>query len=948
MKKYLLILIAIPMLGFSQTYREAFEATEPLIGNGNSFSTNFSAPETYTLHQTERIYLDAFLSMYNTSKDIKWLDKFIIHTIRIQHHRDDQIQYFSSEVAGTSCQPQLSAVPVNNAPVWSSVKSDCSGYVAEIIHTALISYTMAQFVHLVLDEEPNLQSNVLPVEAIGYEPYPFQYYNLQTYNDFAVYLKNRIEQSVDYLNTYYWCDNTNGYKGTLNQDCGSNDYLKNNVINKQCAMGKLLAEMYLIENASGNSTLAQQYLEKATKIASIVRGELEPNINDASSYTWYYHINQDDCFEDIQHAFLLMGFADLCYQKNIPDFNNQSNKLFFSTDMQIFANTFSKHIYKNPLSFAENTFGQGTLCNPDNTFNPAEATYFYLFLSQYDPDIYQIISDVFCDRAIYGNSVYPAFAFLAEKENLFNPLAVNRCTFVDANWAGVAGGDFDGDGTQEFCTVRNKDGSIEIYNLDPADNHINQRAYATFGNTPWAGIAAVDLDGVVGDEIAAISNNDGNLYLYKQNNVVTNQIDQIENINTNITGWTGIASGNFDGNPGNEIILSNDNGNVYVYRYNGTTIVADAINSGNNFINSNLAGITVGNFDSNPGDEIATINNSSNGNIEITIYNFANSTLVQLSIFTAAAGDYSDWNGITSGDFDGDGIDEIIAHRNYDGDFFIFKLNESAQIVNNYKESFPTNQLNGIIGSARFSIDPTKDALISLRNYDGNMFIYNLEGLCQSLSLNNITINDAYTIDNPYGPSNNYTVDYHANKTLTASNFVIESGSNVTFTAGKKIIVTSGVNGSAAYSGCSFHAYIDEGIACTTPTFRTNPHANNTANNIIQPNKIDSLKKQDSSKTSAKNNLPGDTTNNIIGNTYISVFPNPNNGNMQVSYEIPVNETVLLEIYDMFGKKLLNYTLYSGKNTFAISATSLKEGIYFYRATAGNKQIAADKLVVIP
>jgi hypothetical protein len=86
-----------------------------------------------------------------------------------------------------------------------------------------------------------------------------------------------------------------------------------------------------------------------------------------------------------------------------------------------------------------------------------------------------------------------------------------------------------------------------------------------------------------------------------------------------------------------------------VYRYNGTTLVADNINTGNNFINSNLAGITVGNFDGNPGDEIATINNSQNGNIEITVYSLANSTLTQLSIFTLATGNYSQWNGIAAG-----------------------------------------------------------------------------------------------------------------------------------------------------------------------------------------------------------------------------------------------------------------------------------------------------------
>lgn len=103
-------------------------------------------------------------------------------------------------------------------------------------------------------------------------------------------------------------------------------------------------------------------------------------------------------------------------------------------------------------------------------------------------------------------------------------------------------------------------------------------------------------------------------------------------------------------------------------------------------------------------------------------------------------------------------------------------------------------------------------------------------------------------------------------------------------------------------------------------------------NESILPNK--ELLSDTSKSTETK-----DTDINFI------IYPNPNNGNMQVAYEIP--ETGTFEIYDLFGKKLLSYPLYEGKNTFAISATMLNEGIYFYRATAGNKIIAKDKLVVI-
>lgn len=82
-------------------------------------------------------------------------------------------------------------------------------------------------------------------------------------------------------------------------------------------------------------------------------------------------------------------------------------------------------------------------------------------------------------------------------------------------------------------------------------------------------------------------------------------------------------------------------------------------------------------------------------------------------------------------------------------------------------------------------------------------------------------------------------------------------------------------------------------------------------------------------------------------NTF-TVFPNPNNGSMIVSYELTDNETGILEIYDMMGKKLFTYSLYSGDNTLSISEDGLNPGIYFYKAISKeDKLIASDKIVII-
>lgn len=87
--------------------------------------------------------------------------------------------------------------------------------------------------------------------------------------------------------------------------------------------------------------------------------------------------------------------------------------------------------------------------------------------------------------------------------------------------------------------------------------------------------------------------------------------------------------------------------------------------------------------------------------------------------------------------------------------------------------------------------------------------------------------------------------------------------------------------------------------------------------------------------------------NKVENNDLFKISPNPNNGNMQVIYELPENETGAFEVYDLVGKKLFSNNLVGGKNTFSISRTDLDQGIYFYRVVVGNKLISSDKIVVI-
>ena len=77
------------------------------------------------------------------------------------------------------------------------------------------------------------------------------------------------------------------------------------------------------------------------------------------------------------------------------------------------------------------------------------------------------------------------------------------------------------------------------------------------------------------------------------------------------------------------------------------------------------------------------------------------------------------------------------------------------------------------------------------------------------------------------------------------------------------------------------------------------------------------------------------------------LYPNPNDGAMQLDYSILSGQSGKLIIFDLIGNKLSVYRLESGKKTLKINEGELKNGIYFYKIVLNNRVIVIDKLVII-
>ncbi|MDZ7721008.1 MAG: T9SS type A sorting domain-containing protein [Balneolaceae bacterium] len=78
-------------------------------------------------------------------------------------------------------------------------------------------------------------------------------------------------------------------------------------------------------------------------------------------------------------------------------------------------------------------------------------------------------------------------------------------------------------------------------------------------------------------------------------------------------------------------------------------------------------------------------------------------------------------------------------------------------------------------------------------------------------------------------------------------------------------------------------------------------------------------------------------------------YPNPFNPTTQISYQLPQQSNVLLEVYDLTGKlitTLVNETVSSGTHNVTFDAANLSSGVYMYRLQTANR-VLSRKLTVI-
>ena len=77
--------------------------------------------------------------------------------------------------------------------------------------------------------------------------------------------------------------------------------------------------------------------------------------------------------------------------------------------------------------------------------------------------------------------------------------------------------------------------------------------------------------------------------------------------------------------------------------------------------------------------------------------------------------------------------------------------------------------------------------------------------------------------------------------------------------------------------------------------------------------------------------------------------PNPFNGSTTVSYSIKEKDNVMLTVYDITGKQVMQFNegnKSAGKYSVKIDGTKLAKGLYYYSLTSGDKTSAVKKMII--
>jgi hypothetical protein len=95
------------------------------------------------------------------------------------------------------------------------------------------------------------------------------------------------------------------------------------------------------------------------------------------------------------------------------------------------------------------------------------------------------------------------------------------------------------------------------------------------------------------------------------------------------------------------------------------------------------------------------------------------------------------------------------------------------------------------------------------------------------------------------------------------------------------------------------------------------------------------------------NGHPAPSINGLGSNKQFSVYPNPTNGIVTFSYNVPNAQSIKIIVTNLFGEKVMEQNSATNAGSIIWNPNTLPAGVYIYQASSANGIITKGKLVVI-
>lgn len=688
--KYLLLLIAISCATLSA---KAFDYKNVYDNSINNLSWKYLNPNNKgkVIGWYDGRTLMSLMVMYRSTKDINYLKTLIQHGDSILQKRNDinHLDYDGVNRLG-----------------WVDVADECNLEYSWVVHAGMITYPLADFAQLVINSpnDPNTP------DLTNYS------YNGKTFLQYANEFFSEIKTVVDSYNVD-WSPFYKAYKfptdfSSNTPECFNAAYSTSNPLpyNMSNAMGRTLLMM---AKADVNGQFPG-FLDKATKLAEEYKKAIDQAVSDGGiNHLLYNHSGTNiPGVEDVNHGGISIGFVKLFYDNGI---------VFNSSYLDLFANHFSSSLYISPTSMYSE-FNSTHISNPDTLVG----FYEWLGINDNNLDLYRYIEDAIVEDLV-TNKLFAdgrkllGLSYLQMYKVKLWPVSYSRGNGPDAGVADLHLGDLDGDGKDELVTVRNFDGHIDAYNLN-MDGSLNSYAYNyNYGSaSQWAGVTVGNFDvSTPEEEIAAVRNYDGKIFIWKANSNGT--LSVIASLNSGSSSqWAGIEAGDFDPNtPGDELALvRNFDGDIFLYKYVSGSLSLIDRNYGPGSA-SNWIDLTSGDFNGDGKDEIIGLRGYDE---KLYVYEYDVSTGKIISVFSEQLPAGGNYKAITAGDFDGDNNIELAVQFGISGNLFFYEF-DGTSFTNDWTEYWSTGDNIYALGSGKFRTDQTGCEVFFVRG-NQNIFGY--------------------------------------------------------------------------------------------------------------------------------------------------------------------------------------------------------------------------------